>query len=104
MACPFFHVVEESSGFMETRSAGLILESGGMRGVYTAGVLRFFMDRDLIFPYVIGVSIGACNAANYVARQPERNKDRLYALYDQGYGDGQTRYVELCSCLKADGT
>ncbi len=45
-----------------------------MRGVYTAGVLRFFMDKELTFPYVIGVSIGACNAANYVARQPERNR------------------------------
>ena len=45
-----------------------------MRGVYTAGVLRFFMDVDIYFPYVLGVSIGACNAANYVARQPERNR------------------------------
>jgi len=45
-----------------------------MRGVYTAGVLRYFMDRNLYFPYVIGVSMGACNGANYVARQPERNR------------------------------
>ena len=41
-------------------SAALILEGGGMRGVYTAGVLRFFMDRNLYLPYVLGVSIGAC--------------------------------------------
>lgn len=59
---------------MDKRSAGLILEGGGMRGVYTAGVLRFLMDQHLYLPYVIGVSIGACNAANYVARQPERNR------------------------------
>ena len=32
------------------------------------------MDRDLFFPYVIGVSMGACNGANYVSRQPERNR------------------------------
>jgi len=38
------------------------------------GVLRFFMDKGLFFPYVIGVSMGACNAANYVSRQPERNR------------------------------
>ena len=50
------------------------MEGGGLRGLYTAGVLRFFMDRGLYLPYVIGVSMGACNAANYVARQPERNR------------------------------
>ncbi|MFX3623623.1 MAG: patatin family protein [Ectobacillus sp.] len=53
---------------------GLVLEGGGMRGVYTAGVLEFFMDKDLFFPYVIGVSAGACNAASYLSRQKERNK------------------------------
>ena len=51
----------------------LILEGGGLRGVYTSGVLRFFVD-EVRFSYVIGVSMGACNAANYVSQQPERNK------------------------------
>jgi predicted patatin/cPLA2 family phospholipase len=32
------------------------------------------MGKDIFFPYVIGVSMGACNAANYVSRQPERNR------------------------------
>ena len=59
---------------MMAAQAGLVLEGGGLRGVYTSGVLRFFMDRQLYFPYVIGVSMGACNAANYVSRQPERNR------------------------------
>ena len=54
--------------------AALILEGGGLRGVYTSGVLRFFMDKRLHFPYVIGVSMGACNAASYISRQPERNR------------------------------
>jgi len=53
---------------------GLVLEGGGMRGVYTSGVLKFLMEKNIFFPYVIGVSMGACNAANYVSRQPERNK------------------------------
>lgn len=53
---------------------GLILEGGGMRGVYTAGVLEYFMKNDLYFPYVIGVSAGACMAASYLSRQPGRNK------------------------------
>jgi predicted patatin/cPLA2 family phospholipase len=53
---------------------GLVLEGGGMRGVYTAGVLDYFMDRDLYFPYVVGVSAGACNAVSYISRQRGRNR------------------------------
>ncbi|WP_339062156.1 patatin family protein [Tepidibacillus marianensis] len=53
---------------------GLVLEGGGMRGVYTAGVLEFFMDHELYFPYVIGVSAGACNACSYISKQMGRNK------------------------------
>ncbi len=53
---------------------GLVLEGGGMRGVYTAGVLEFFLDADIEFPYVIGVSAGACNAASYLSKQKGRNK------------------------------
>ena len=59
---------------LDLTGAALILEGGGLRGNYTAGVLRYFMDRGLCFPYVIGVSIGACNGSNYVSRQPERNR------------------------------
>ena len=59
---------------MDFEHGALVLEGGGLRGVYTSGVLRFFMDKGVFFPYVIGVSMGACNAANYVSRQPERNR------------------------------
>ncbi len=52
----------------------LVLEGGGLRGVYASGVLRYFMDRNIRFPCVIGVSMGACNGANYVSLQPERNR------------------------------
>lgn len=53
---------------------GLVLEGGGMRGVYTGGVLDYFMEKQLYFPYVIGVSAGACNAASYISRQLGRNR------------------------------
>lgn len=59
---------------MDLKGSALVLEGGGLRGVYTSGVLRLFMDRGIFFPYVIGVSMGACNAANYISRQPERNR------------------------------
>ncbi len=59
---------------MNLTNAGLVLEGGGLRGVFTSGVLRRLMDEGVWFASVYGVSMGACNGANYVARQPERNR------------------------------
>jgi predicted patatin/cPLA2 family phospholipase len=56
------------------KDIGLVLEGGGMRGVYTAGVLEYFMEQKVYFPYVIGVSAGACMAASYLSRQMGRNR------------------------------
>lgn len=56
------------------KKIGLVLEGGGMRGLYTAGVLDFFMDKDIYFPYTIGVSAGACNGTSYISRQKGRSK------------------------------
>ncbi len=53
---------------------GLVLEGGGMRAVFTAGVLDCFMDNGLWFPYTIGVSAGASNGISYAARQRGRSK------------------------------
>lgn len=55
-------------------SSGLVLEGGGMRGVYTAGVLDYFLEQKLYFPYVIGVSAGACHGSSYVSKQHGRNR------------------------------
>jgi predicted patatin/cPLA2 family phospholipase len=52
---------------------GLVLEGGGMRVTYTAGVLDAFLDHDIQFGYVVGVSAGANAGADYVAGQRERN-------------------------------
>lgn len=51
---------------------GLVLEGGGMRGVFTAGVLDCLMDQKIYFPYVIGVSAGASNGLSYASRQRGR--------------------------------
>ena len=53
---------------------GLVLEGGGMRGVFTCGVLDYLMDRNIRFPYTIGVSAGACNGLSYMSRQRGRAK------------------------------
>ena len=44
-----------------------------MRGLYTIGVLDFLMEQEIWFPYVIGVSAGACSGVSYVSRQKGRN-------------------------------
>lgn len=54
--------------------SGLVLEGGGMRGVFTCGVLDCFMDRGIRFPYTIGVSAGACNGLSYMSGQRGRAK------------------------------
>lgn len=54
------------------KNVGLVLEGGGMRGVFTSGVLDAFMKYDLYFPYVVAVSAGACNGMSYMSRQPRR--------------------------------
>ena len=46
---------------------GLVLEGGGQRGIYTAGVLDVFMDNDIEVDGVIGVSAGAIHGLSYVA-------------------------------------
>lgn len=52
---------------------GLVLEGGGMRGVFTVGVLDYFMDHNIWFPYTIGVSAGASNGISYASRQRGRS-------------------------------
>ena len=52
----------------------LVLEGGGMRGVFTCGVLDYLMDHKISFPYAIGVSAGACNGLSYMSHQRGRGK------------------------------
>ena len=68
---------------------GLVLEGGANRGVFTSGVLDYFMEQDLgkAFRYVIGTSAGAGNAMNFISGQHGRSrdttitKDKRYAYF-----------------------
>ena len=53
--------------------AGLVLEGGGMRGMYTAGVLDFFLDKEIEFSKCYGVSAGACHMCSYLSKQRGRS-------------------------------
>lgn len=53
---------------------GLVLEGGGMRGVFTSGVLDALMKHEYYFNYVVAVSAGACNGMSYMSRQARRSR------------------------------
>ena len=84
--------------------AGLILEGGGMRGIYTAGVLDFFMDQNIEFSSVYGVSAGACHACSYLSKQRGRAyrvgvnylKDKRYCSVYSLLTTGDMFGVEMC--------
>ena len=51
---------------------GLVLEGGGMRGLFTAGVMDVMMEQDIRFDGIVGVSAGATFGCNYKSHQPGR--------------------------------
>ena len=64
-------------------SVGLILEGGGNRGAYTAGVLDVLAENDIYIQDTYAVSAGACNAMSYLSKQPGRN----YHIYTEYAND-----------------
>lgn len=78
----------------KTHRAGLILEGGGLRGVYTAGVLDCFLDNDICFDRCYGVSAGACQACSYLSRQRDRGRATAMDYL------GDRRYASLWSLRK----
>lgn len=56
------------------KDTGLVLEGGGMRGVFTCGALDYLLDHHIDFPYCVAVSAGACNGISYISHQRGRAK------------------------------
>ncbi|MBO6215839.1 MAG: patatin-like phospholipase family protein, partial [Lachnospiraceae bacterium] len=65
---------------MSKLKTGLVVEGGGMKCVYAAGVLDRFLDDAISFDEVIGVSAGSANAASFLAGQKNRNR-RFYEVH-----------------------
>ena len=78
----------------EMNQAALVLEGGGNRGVFTAGALDFLLEKDEMFSYVIGVSAGACNAMDYLSRQPERTRNCMIVQ------EKKNRYIATRDALR----
>ena len=54
---------------------GLILEGGSFRTAFTLGVIDVLIKNEIYFPYIIGVSAGACAASSYMSKQYYRGID-----------------------------
>ena len=73
---------------------GLIVEGGGMKCAYSAGILDRFLDDKITFDYCIGVSAGAANTLSYLAGQRGRNL-RFYTVHLD-----DPRYLSVRSLLR----
>lgn len=50
----------------------LILEGGAMRGLFSSAILDLFLDENIVFDTVVGVSAGAAFGCNYKSKQKGR--------------------------------
>lgn len=79
-------------------NTALILEGGGLRGVFTCGVLDFFMDNGIRFPFTVGVSAGACNGLSYMSGQRGRAKASNIDLMEKHHYVG-LKYLFTQGCI-----
>lgn len=59
---------------MRLNDIALVLEGGGLRGMFSAGVFEAFLQEKLLFSYIAAVSAGACNILSYMSEQPLRTR------------------------------
>ncbi len=76
------------------KQVGLVLEGGGMRGLFTAGAIDVMMEAGLSYGALVGVSAGACFGCNYKSNQPGR-----VLRYNLAYCK-DPRYCSLRSLIK----
>ena len=82
----------------KTDSTALVLEGGGLRGVFTCGVLDCFMDHGIRFPFTVGVSAGACNGLSYMSGQRGRARSSNIDLMEKHRYVG-FRYLLTQGCI-----
>ena len=80
------------------KRTGLVLEGGGLRGVFTCGVLDCFMDYGIRFPFTVGVSAGACNGLSYMSGQKGRAKASNIDLMEKHHYIG-FKYLLTQRCI-----
>ena len=71
----------------------LVFESGGMRGAYTAGLVRVMLEAGLSFPWVGGISAGCTNTCNFVSRDTWRTREAYLGLTTDPQAGGWGSFV-----------
>lgn len=97
--------LQDEEVVMSMKDTGLVLEGGGLRGVFTCGVLDCFMDHGIRFPFTVGVSAGACNGLSYMSGQRGRAKASNIDLMDEHHyiGFRYNRTLDLIERLEDEG-
>ncbi len=94
----------EMENLMNTLHTGLVLEGGGIRGIYTAGVLDCFLEESIKVDALFGVSAGIVNGINYISGQKGRSlkvntdyiKDKRYLGFYSLLTTGDIFGVDFC--------
>lgn len=58
---------------MKENKIGLVLEGGGHRGIYTAGILDVFAENNINFDGIMGVSAGCIHGVSFLSGQIGRS-------------------------------
>lgn len=90
--------LKKESTIGEQNNTALVLEGGGLRGVFTCGVLDCFMEKGIRFPFTVGVSAGACNGLSFMSGQKGRAKASNIDLMDEYHYVG-FRYLLTQRCI-----
>ena len=93
----YFYTYHYLSHMNHLKDTALVLEGGGLRGVFTCGVLDCFMDNGIRFPFIVGVSAGACNGLSYMSGQRGRAKASNIDLMEKHHYVG-IRYLFTQKC------
>ena len=83
---------------------GLVLEGGGIRGIFTAGILDVLMEEGIEFDGAVGVSAGAAFGGNYKSGQARRTirynlryaKDPRYSSFRSLLATGDLFNAQFC--------
>ena len=83
---------------------GMVLEGGGLRGIFTAGVIDVLLQNDVRLDGLVGVSAGACFGCNYPSKHVSRAlrynltycKDRRYCSWWSFVRTGDLFGADFC--------
>lgn len=67
------------------KDTAIVLEGGGFRGIFTAGILEVLLENKIFFENIYGVSAGAAYGVSYASEQKGRNLEVNEIINDKRY-------------------